>query len=209
MLPPFWDYRREYEELRDEILAAVDRVFKSGKLILGPEGIAFERDMAAYVGVKGGVGINSGTDAIYIALAMATATPALAQDSAHPQDVLRVHLDGFRNNNGKAHCSLYNDHDPTAFPEQDERAFKEGEDPSINNEYAEIDFTGIPPGKYALVCYHDENSNGKFDQSALGMPKEGYCFSNNVKPTLSAPNFNQCAFDYKGGDQSIAITMLY
>ena len=69
MLPPFWDYRREYDELRDEILAAVDRVFKSGQLILGPEGIAFERDMAAYIGVAGGVGVNSGTDAIYIALA--------------------------------------------------------------------------------------------------------------------------------------------
>ena len=48
-----------------EILAAVDRVFKSGQLILGPEGIAFERDMAAYVGVSGGVGVNSGTDAVY------------------------------------------------------------------------------------------------------------------------------------------------
>lgn len=71
MLPPFWDYRREYEELREEILAAVDRVFKSGQLILGQEGIAFEQAMAAYVGVSGGVGVNSGTDAIYIALAAA------------------------------------------------------------------------------------------------------------------------------------------
>ena len=69
MLPPFWDYRREYDELREEILAAVDRVFKSGQLILGREGVAFERDMASYVGVAGGVGVNSGTDAIYIALA--------------------------------------------------------------------------------------------------------------------------------------------
>src|ERR1700694_3620372 len=69
MLPAFWDYRREYEELRGEILAAVDRVFKSGQLILGQEGAAFERDMAAYIGVSGGVGVNSGTDAIYIALA--------------------------------------------------------------------------------------------------------------------------------------------
>jgi aminotransferase EvaB len=69
MLPPFWDYRREYEELRDEILAAVDRVFKSGQLILGPEGRAFEREMAASVGVAGGVGVNSGTDAIHIARA--------------------------------------------------------------------------------------------------------------------------------------------
>ena len=64
MLPASWDYRREYDELRDEILAAVDRVFKSGELILGPEGIAFEREMASYVGVTGGVGVNSGTDAI-------------------------------------------------------------------------------------------------------------------------------------------------
>src|SRR3979411_1972654 len=69
MLPPFWDYRREYDELRGEILAAVDRVFKSGQLILGPEGVAFERDMAAYVGVAGGVGVNSGADGIYFALA--------------------------------------------------------------------------------------------------------------------------------------------
>ena len=69
MLPPFWDYRREYDELRDEILAAVDRVFRSGRLILGQEGIKFERAMAAYLGVADGVGVNSGTDAIYIALA--------------------------------------------------------------------------------------------------------------------------------------------
>ena len=60
-----------------------------------------------------------------------------------------------------------------------------------------------------MVCYHDENNNGKFDENMLGMPKEGYCFSNNVKPRFSAPNFNQCAFDYQGGDQSIAITMIY
>ena len=64
-----WDYLREYDELRDEILAAVDRVFRSGRLILGQEGIKFEQEMAAYLGVSGGVGVNSGTDAIYIALA--------------------------------------------------------------------------------------------------------------------------------------------
>src|SRR3977135_289102 len=64
-----WDYSREYDELRDEILAAVDRVFRSGRLILGQEGVKFEREMASYLGAAGGVGVNSGTDAIYIALA--------------------------------------------------------------------------------------------------------------------------------------------
>ena len=64
-----WDYLREYDELRDEILAAVDRVFGSGRLILGQEGVRFEGEMAGYLGVADGVGVNSGTDAIYIALA--------------------------------------------------------------------------------------------------------------------------------------------
>src|SRR5882724_11923201 len=63
-----WDYLREYEELREPILAAVDRVFRSGRLVLGQEGIKFEKEMAAALGVTGGVGVNSGTDAIYIAL---------------------------------------------------------------------------------------------------------------------------------------------
>ena len=47
-----WDYLREYDELRDEILAAVDRVFRSGRLVLGQEGVKFEREMAAYLGVS-------------------------------------------------------------------------------------------------------------------------------------------------------------
>ncbi len=64
-----WDYLREYDELREEILATVDRVFRSGRLVLGQEGARFEREMAAYLGVADGVGVNSGTDAIYIALA--------------------------------------------------------------------------------------------------------------------------------------------
>src|ERR1700743_1817079 len=64
-----WDYLRENSEFREEIPATVDRVFRSGRLILGQEGIKFEREMAAFLGVAGGVGVNSGTDAIYIALA--------------------------------------------------------------------------------------------------------------------------------------------
>ena len=142
-----------------------------------------------------------------IALATIAAMSAFAQNPAPASGTLRVQLDGFRSDNGKPHCTLYNDAE--AFPSHSEKALKEGEAPSIKNKSAEIDFNGIAPGQYAVVCFHDENSNGKFDENALGMPKEGYCFSNNVKPRFSAPGFDQCAFDYKGGDQAIPITMLY
>jgi uncharacterized protein (DUF2141 family) len=147
--------------------------------------------------------------AIVVALTMASTAPAFAQASAPQPNVLRVQLGGMRSDNGVARCGLFNDSDPSAFPSSGDQAFQHHKSPAIKSGATEIDFTALPPGKYALVCYHDENNNGKFDKSILGMPKEGYCFSNNVKPTLSAPNFGQCAFDYKGGDQPISITMIY
>jgi len=63
-----WDYRAEYEAERDEVLAAVDQVLRSGRLILGESVRAFEQELAAYCGVSHGVGVNSGTDALMLAL---------------------------------------------------------------------------------------------------------------------------------------------
>ena len=63
-----WDYRAEYDAERDDILAAVDHVLRSGRLILGESVRAFERELATYCGVACGVGVNSGTDALTLAL---------------------------------------------------------------------------------------------------------------------------------------------
>jgi aminotransferase EvaB len=64
----FWDYRTEYSGLRDEIRQAVDDVFGSGWLILGERVRAFEAAWAENCGVAFGVGVNSGTDALFLAL---------------------------------------------------------------------------------------------------------------------------------------------
>ncbi len=64
----FWDYRSEYSRLRDDILKAVDDVFGSGWLILGERVSAFETAWAEYCGLNHGVGANSGTDALFLAL---------------------------------------------------------------------------------------------------------------------------------------------
>jgi aminotransferase EvaB len=64
-----WSYLEEYNDLRDQILSACDRVFSSGRLVLGDEGRAFESELAKSIGVSGAVGVNNGTDAIFIALA--------------------------------------------------------------------------------------------------------------------------------------------
>ena len=63
-----WDYRDEYEAERDTIGNAMEQVFRSGRLILGEQVRTFEERFAAYCGVRYGVGVNSGTDAIFLAL---------------------------------------------------------------------------------------------------------------------------------------------
>ena len=63
-----WDYRAEYEAERADILDAVDQVFRSGRLILGESVRRFEAEFAVYNEVGYGVGVNSGTDALTLAL---------------------------------------------------------------------------------------------------------------------------------------------
>ena len=65
---PFFDYRPTYRSLKQEIDDALQRVLSSGQLILGPEVRGFEQEFADYVGVPGAVGVNSGTDALVLAL---------------------------------------------------------------------------------------------------------------------------------------------
>ncbi|HEV3320364.1 MAG TPA: DegT/DnrJ/EryC1/StrS family aminotransferase [Solirubrobacteraceae bacterium] len=63
-----FDTRTPLEPLRDEVMAAIERVVASGKYILGPEVSALERELADYCGARYGVGVANGTDAITIAL---------------------------------------------------------------------------------------------------------------------------------------------
>lgn len=63
-----WNYLDEYEQERSELLAAVDRVFSSGQLILGPSVRSFEDEFAAYHGVDHAIGVDNGTNAIVLGL---------------------------------------------------------------------------------------------------------------------------------------------
>ena len=63
-----WDYLKEYELLREEILNAVDDVFKNGTLIFGPKLDEFEEKFSTYHDCKFGIGVGNCTDAITIAL---------------------------------------------------------------------------------------------------------------------------------------------
>lgn len=65
---PILDLSPEIECLWDELNGAIQDVLRSGQFIMGPEVKAFEQEVAAYLGTKHAIGVNSGTDALVIAL---------------------------------------------------------------------------------------------------------------------------------------------
>lgn len=72
-------------------------------------------------------------------------------------------------------------------------AFK-GKKVPVNGGSVNVKFSGLAPGEYAVVVHHDENSNDKLDKNVLGVPLEGYCFSNNVKAKLVPPKYKCVKF---------------
>ena len=67
----------------------------------------------------------------------------------------------------------------------------------------------VAPGRYAIATFHDENDNGEMDFNFIGYPEEGYAFSRDVRPFLSAPSFDSCAFDVGIDDAQLTIHMVY
>ncbi len=63
-----WNYLKEYEKEKEEILSAIMDVLSSGILILGEHVKRFEEKFARYCGVRFGIGVNSGTDALFLGL---------------------------------------------------------------------------------------------------------------------------------------------
>ena len=81
-------------------------------------------------------------------------------------------------------------------------------DPSVRG-VTELCFYLPASGEYALVVFHDANANAKLDQGFLGMPIEGYGFSNNVRPVLHPPTFEDLAFQAVAGDTRLHIRLHY
>jgi dTDP-4-amino-4,6-dideoxygalactose transaminase len=66
---PFIDFSEQNKVIRTEVDAGFARVIEKASFIMGPDVKKFEDEFAAYCGVKYAVGVNSGTDALYLALA--------------------------------------------------------------------------------------------------------------------------------------------
>lgn len=103
---------------------------------------------------------------------------------------LHVVVKGLNSNKGRVRFRLFRTED--SYDRQVD-AFKEAF-VAISERASEWVVKGVPPQDYALVIYHDENANEEFDMNFLGIPKESYGFSNNIRPKFAQPAYEDVKF---------------
>ena len=103
---------------------------------------------------------------------------------------LTINVTGFPSSKGDAYIAIYRVSDD--FPVFGKQ-FK-GKTSSISGTASKVVFSNIPSGSYAVAVYHDKNNNKTLDKNYLGIPTESYGFSNNARPTFSAPSFEEASF---------------
>lgn len=124
---------------------------------------------------------------------------------ANAQNNLEVKIDNIQNDNGDILIGLYDDgHN---FP----RKTSDGKIVKASKDGVTVAFHDLKPGPYAISVLHDENSNKDMDQNTIGIPKEGFGFSNNAKGSFGPPSFDRAKIQLQPGtkDTLISIDLRY
>jgi uncharacterized protein (DUF2141 family) len=129
-----------------------------------------------------------------------------SQKEAEAQQAnLKIWIKGFRNTKGTVFAGLYNK--PQGFAT--ETAYR-GVSYEITGTEMWVTFDSIPKGSYAVAIIHDENSNKKLDQGEIGIPVEGYGFSNDARGLFGPPDFRLAMFYFSASaDKTIVVNLLY
>ncbi len=145
----------------------------------------------------------STTPARRLAMMGAAALALLAPAFASAAD-LTVRIEGVRSADGDIRVALHRRADGVDFPDS-AGIVKAAMRPAA--EGGDIAFPGLPPGEYAIAAFHDEDRNGDLNTGLLGIPTEGYGFSNDARGTFGPPGFDAAAFTVKPGDRRPAVTV--
>ncbi len=117
---------------------------------------------------------------------------------------LTVKVTGIENHKGEIELALYKDPKKFAKVGQTYRLVRIKPD----NSTLTYEFKNLDQGKYAICLFHDENNNKVCDKNFLGIPTEAYAFSNNIRPRLSVPTFEECS-TYLDKNKTFSIEIVY
>ena len=110
-----------------------------------------------------------------------------------PSEGITITITNLRSNKGHVLVSVFKDEN--GYPSDARKAIRK-EKIAIRDRKGSLHLASIPSGNYAVAILHDENDDLKMNTNWLGIPKEGYGFSNNVMGTFGPPSFARASFRY-------------
>ena len=131
-----------------------------------------------------------------------------AQTSVHDEKdktgTLLILVKGFASTEGQLMVALYN----TQEEFMSEKPYK-GSIMKISANEELVRFEDVPYGDYAVAAIHDINGDGKLDKNMLGIPTEGYGFSNNALGKYGPPEWIKASFVFDERDEARIINLEY
>jgi len=135
---------------------------------------------------------------ILFSVVVSIPSPTRAQSGGPASIILKI--TGLRSEKGQVRIAVFNS--PETWL---------GEHPAysstinVDSQTVTWKLNDVPYGDYGIAVFHDENKNGKMDKNLLGIPKERYGFSNNVRATFGAPKWEKGKFAVKNSTTEISI----
>lgn len=116
---------------------------------------------------------------------------------------LTVHLHGIKNSLGQIHVELYSDAKTFRKSYLAQNMIKV----AAQEDSVTVKFSGIKPGIYAILAFHDEDENGVLNKRFGMIPTEGYALSNDPE-IFGPPAFKDSAFEVLT-DKELSIPIHY
>lgn len=144
------------------------------------------------------------TAGLFITLATARAEMQVCDASAPA--AIQVTVENVRSSKGLITAVLYNDN-PDTFLKRGARLDRIRVD--ANKGETLLCLRAPASGRYTVAIYHDENGNQEFDRDFLGIPTEGYGFSQNPGFRFGKPDIEETLFTVDGEKTDLRISVLY
>ncbi|MEB3831057.1 DUF2141 domain-containing protein [Phormidium sp. CCY1219] len=119
---------------------------------------------------------------------------------------LTVEVDGLTNQQGNICLTVFSRSD--GFPKDAMKALKASCFP-ISQTPLTLTLDGLNFGNYAVALFHDENADGELNTNQIGIPQEGFGFSNNPPILTGPPQFRDATFFLAGQNTTIRIDLNY
>jgi len=126
--------------------------------------------------------------------------------SAQERADLEIVVDGLRNSEGHLRITLFDS--DNGFPEDTDKAYT-SKSIDLSKEKPVFRFENLKKGDYAYAILHDEDDNGKMKKNLIGIPKEGFGFSQNYRPKVGQPEFKDASVYLSPGKNRHVIEIVY